>query len=150
MRPYISTSENGKIIIASVVKKFVVAVGFSSGWAEFMPKKPPPLVPSILIGMMAATGPTTIVCGFAWPLSSVPIAPGSRVVATSVLAKVIGMPCCMKMTPKIRETGTIDVDDDAPHIDEEIADRRLAAEGADDRRQRAEARPTPRGTCSAG
>ena len=31
MRPYISTSENGKIIIASVVKKFAVAVGFSSG-----------------------------------------------------------------------------------------------------------------------
>ena len=37
MRPYISTSENGNIIIASVVKKFDVAVGFSSGWAAFMP-----------------------------------------------------------------------------------------------------------------
>ena len=37
MRPYISTSAKGNSIIASVVKKFVVAVGFSSGWAEFMP-----------------------------------------------------------------------------------------------------------------
>ena len=33
----------------------------------------------------------------------------------------------------------VDVNGDAPHIDEEIADRGLAAEGADDRRERAEA-----------
>jgi hypothetical protein len=58
------------------------------------------------MGMTAATGPTTIVCGFVWPLSSRPIEPESSVVATSVLAKVIGMPCCMKMTPKISATGT--------------------------------------------
>jgi hypothetical protein len=37
IRPYISTSVNGKIIIAKVVTKFDSAVGFSSGTAEFMP-----------------------------------------------------------------------------------------------------------------
>ena len=60
IRPYISTSAKGKIIMASVIKKFVKPVGFSKGCAEFMPKKPPPLVPSILMDSRAATGPTTM------------------------------------------------------------------------------------------
>lgn len=55
------------------------AVGFSNGWAEFIPKKPPPLVPSIFIGTNAANGPTTIVCCLGWLLLSVPIAAGSKV-----------------------------------------------------------------------
>ena len=37
IRPYINTSANGNSIIARVVKKFEVAVGFSSGCAEFIP-----------------------------------------------------------------------------------------------------------------
>jgi hypothetical protein len=37
-------------------------VGFSNGWAELTLKKPPPLVPSILITSWEATGPTAIVC----------------------------------------------------------------------------------------
>jgi hypothetical protein len=36
----------------------LAAVGFSSGCAEFIPWNPPPFVPSILIGMTAAAGPT--------------------------------------------------------------------------------------------
>ncbi len=62
-----------------VSKKFVPAPGFSNGWAEFIPKKPPPLVPIIFIGTNAASGPITIVCCFGWPLSVVPIAAGSSV-----------------------------------------------------------------------
>ena len=37
-------------------------VGFSKGCAELALKKPPPLVPSILIATCEATGPTAIVC----------------------------------------------------------------------------------------
>ena len=37
-------------------------VGFSNGCAELALKKPPPLVPSILIASCEATGPTAIVC----------------------------------------------------------------------------------------
>ena len=31
IRPYISTRQNGNTIMANVVKKFVIAVGFSKG-----------------------------------------------------------------------------------------------------------------------
>ena len=37
IRPYISTRANGNIIMARVLKKFDKPVGFSKGWAEFMP-----------------------------------------------------------------------------------------------------------------
>src|SRR6266852_1419974 len=37
IRPYIRTSAIGNSIMQKVVKKFVPAFGFSSGWAEFMP-----------------------------------------------------------------------------------------------------------------
>ena len=43
-------------------------VGFSYGCAELALKKPPPLVPSILIASCEATGPWAMVC---WPPSSV-------------------------------------------------------------------------------
>src|SRR6266851_2115876 len=79
MRPYIRTSAIGNSIMQKVVKKLVPAFGFSNGWAEFMPKKPPPLVPIIFIGTKAASGPITMVCCFSWPLSAVPIAAGSSV-----------------------------------------------------------------------
>jgi len=70
------------------------------------PKNPPPLVPTCLIGIIAATGPMTMVCCLTWPSSVVPIAPGSSVEACTVLLKVIGMPCCMKRMPHRRHTGT--------------------------------------------
>ena len=38
------------------------------------------------------------------------------------------MPCDMKTMPKISDRGHKDVDRDAPHIDEEVADFRFAAE----------------------
>ena len=37
-------------------------VGFSNGCAELALKKPPPLVPSILMASCEATGPTAMVC----------------------------------------------------------------------------------------
>src|ERR1700738_3766459 len=100
MRPYISTSENGKSIIATQERKFVRSVGFSNGWAEFIPKNPPPFVPNCFIGTNAAKGPTTMV----WPLSAVPIAPASRVETGCALAKVIGAPCCKKINASAKET----------------------------------------------
>ena len=35
--------------------------GGAEGWAEFAPKKPPPLVPKCLIGRTAATGPRAMI-----------------------------------------------------------------------------------------
>ena len=37
IRPNMSTREKGKIIIARVLKKLEMSVGFSKGCAEFMP-----------------------------------------------------------------------------------------------------------------
>src|ERR1700686_3776460 len=105
IRPYIRTNENGNSIIATQDRKFVKSVGFSNGWAEFMPKKPPPLVPNCFIGTNAANGPTTIVCCLGCPLSAVPIAPGSSVETGCALAKVIGAPCCRKINASAKETG---------------------------------------------
>ena len=87
-----------------------------------MPKKPPPLVPSFLIGMTAATGPTTIVCCFGCPLSSGPIAPGSSVVATSVDGVGHRHALLHEEDAEDQRDRQKDVDDDAPHIDEEVAD----------------------------
>ena len=56
------TSAAGISSTSSISKKFVNAVGFSNGCAELVLKKPPPLVPSILIASCEATGPIAIVC----------------------------------------------------------------------------------------
>jgi hypothetical protein len=50
-------------MIAQVSMKLVMALLFSSGWAELVLKKPPPLVPSCLIAIWLATGPPGIDCG---------------------------------------------------------------------------------------
>ncbi len=42
--------------------KFVSGVGFSNGCALFALKKPPPLVPSILIASCEAVGPMASTC----------------------------------------------------------------------------------------
>ena len=42
--------------------KFVSADGFSNGIEELTLKKPPPLVPSCLIAICEAAGPTAIPC----------------------------------------------------------------------------------------
>ncbi len=62
MRPNMNTSAAGIRKIESIWKKFVSAVGFSYGCAELALKKPPPLVPSILIASCEATGPIASVC----------------------------------------------------------------------------------------
>ncbi|MNR28913.1 hypothetical protein D3C85_1462620 [compost metagenome] len=48
--------------MASISTKFVNGVGFSYGCAELALKKPPPLVPSILMASCDATGPIASVC----------------------------------------------------------------------------------------
>ena len=45
-----------------ICTKFDSAVGFSNGCAALALKKPPPLVPSILMATCEATGPTAMVC----------------------------------------------------------------------------------------
>ena len=58
-------------------RKFASGVGFSKGWAELALKKPPPLVPSCLIAICEAAGPTAMTCSVSvdffilgWPFSS--------------------------------------------------------------------------------
>ena len=46
----------------SICRKLLSGVGFSKGWLLLALKKPPPLVPSILIASCEATGPCAMVC----------------------------------------------------------------------------------------
>ena len=62
MRPKVKHSAAGIRKIASICRKLVSGVGFSNGCAELALKKPPPLVPSILIASCDATGPMASVC----------------------------------------------------------------------------------------
>ena len=48
--------------IERICRKFENGVGFSKGWALLALKKPPPLVPSILMASCEATGPCAMVC----------------------------------------------------------------------------------------
>ena len=82
MRPNTLVSEAPMAKIEIICTKFDSAVGFSNGCAALALKKPPPLVPSILIAICEATGPTAMVC----------LAPSS-VVASTYGPKVCGMPC---------------------------------------------------------
>src|SRR5262249_61160880 len=62
-------------------------VGFSKGVAEFVLKNPPPFVPSCLMAICEAAGPTAMTCSvtltglvFGWPLASrtgLPLASGT-------------------------------------------------------------------------
>src|SRR5579871_3415576 len=82
MRPntLVSAAPSAKIEI--ICTKFDSAVGFSKGCAALALKKPPPLVPSILMAICDATGSTAMVC----------LAPSS-VVASTYGPSVCGMPC---------------------------------------------------------
>jgi hypothetical protein len=62
IRPNIQTQAIGIRMIATIASALVQKFGFSNGWVEFGPKKPPPLVPSCLIARKAATGPRAIAC----------------------------------------------------------------------------------------
>src|SRR6185437_36772 len=61
MRPSVAVKPAGMRKIAIISRKFESGVGFSNGWALFALKKPPPLVPSILMASCEATGPWAIV-----------------------------------------------------------------------------------------
>ncbi|GJE68796.1 hypothetical protein CHKEEEPN_0315 [Methylorubrum podarium] len=62
MRPKTLVRAAPRAKIETIWTKFASAVGFSNGWAALALKKPPPLVPSILIATWLATGPTAMVC----------------------------------------------------------------------------------------
>ena len=55
--PSVTVRPAGIRKIDSICNRFVRAVGFSNGCALFVLKKPPPLVPSILMASCDATGP---------------------------------------------------------------------------------------------
>ena len=78
----------------SISSKLLNGVGFSYGWAELALKKPPPLVPSILMASCEATGPCGIVC----------VAPSS-VVALTYGEKFCGTPCQTSTTAYTRQIG---------------------------------------------
>ena len=82
MIPNMTIEAIGMMMIETTSRRLLHGLGFSNGWAEFGPKKPPPLVPSCLIATRAATGPTAIdLCS-----------PRSSVVAWTACSKVIGTP----------------------------------------------------------
>ncbi|MNT01146.1 hypothetical protein D3C72_1356000 [compost metagenome] len=60
--PKVKHSAAGIRKIASISMRLARAFGFSNGCAELALKKPPPLVPSILIASCEATGPIASVC----------------------------------------------------------------------------------------
>ncbi len=63
--------------IDSSSRKFENGVEFSNGWLELTLKKPPPLVPSCLMAICEAAGPTAMTCSVSvdffilgWPFAS--------------------------------------------------------------------------------
>ena len=58
MRPNVAVSAAGISRMNSISTKFENAVGFSNGIAQLTLKKPPPLVPSCLIAICEAAGPS--------------------------------------------------------------------------------------------
>ena len=62
MRPNMLVSAAPIEKISTIWMKLVSALGFSNGCDELALKKPPPLVPSILMASCEATGPCAITC----------------------------------------------------------------------------------------
>ena len=88
-----STAPPGSGRSTSICTKFESGVGFSYGCAELALKKPPPLVPSILIASCEATGPIAIVCvvGRARPPSpDCPSRPSAACPAASIFGLLVG------------------------------------------------------------
>ncbi len=95
MRPNVLVSAAPSDSIAIICRMLISTVGFSNGCAEFTLKNPPPLVPRILIASCDATGPSEMTC----------FTPSS-VVASTVPAKVCGMPCQTHTSAPITEIGS--------------------------------------------
>ena len=90
----------GNTTIAAIEIRLVQAEGFSKGWAEFGPKKPPPLVPACLMATSAATGPAT---------DRLRLHLGRRTVDRLGLdrpSKVIGIPLATRKSAMTTTTGT--------------------------------------------
>ncbi len=100
MCPAMTIEAIGSMTIAATARRLLQGVGFSNGWVEFGPKKPPPLVPACLIATSAATGPRAIVC-----VSNLVTAP-SRVFAVAAGSRVIGTPVPIRRTAITTATGT--------------------------------------------
>ena len=66
MRPKVAVSAAGISRMNSISTKFENVVGFSNGMALLTLKKPPPLVPSCLIAICEATGPSASVWSSPW------------------------------------------------------------------------------------
>ena len=62
MRPSVTVSPAGIRKIENISIRLTSGVGFSNGCALLALKKPPPLVPSILIASCEATGPCAMLC----------------------------------------------------------------------------------------
>ena len=90
----------GRTRIETTSNRLLHGVGFSNGWVELGPKKPPPLVPDCLIASRAATGPRAIV----WV--SIPVAAPSSVVACAAPWKVIGTPLATRISATTTQKGT--------------------------------------------
>ena len=73
--PNVKQSAAGISRIASTSRKFESGVGFSNGCAEFTLKKPPPFVPSCLIAICEAAGPSGSSCS----VTGLPVRVGGRV-----------------------------------------------------------------------
>src|SRR3954466_11441270 len=99
IRPAITRLDIGRTMIEAISTRFVQGFGFSNGWAELGPKKPPPLVPDCLIAIRAATGPRAIVCDTIW------VASPSRVVAWAAPRKVIGTPLAIRISATTTQYG---------------------------------------------
>src|SRR5258707_987734 len=97
MCPAITIEDIGNTTIENSESMLLHGEGFSNGWVEFGPKKPPPLVPACLIATSAATGPR------AMDWASIFVDAPSRVVAVAALWKVIGTPMATRVTATTRQ-----------------------------------------------
>jgi hypothetical protein len=80
MRPRVTVRAAGMRKMENICKKFESGVGFSNGCALLVLKKPPPLVPSILMASCEATGP----CAMLWVVTVwVLVLPSVPVVVTA-------------------------------------------------------------------
>ncbi len=93
--PNMTIEAIGMMMIETTSRRLLHGLGFSNGWDEFGPKKPPPLVPSCLIETSAATGPRAIACS-----------PFSSVLAFAAPWNVIGTPVATSRTATRTDTGT--------------------------------------------
>ncbi len=84
-------------------KKLESGVGFSKGCAEFTLKKPPPLVPSCLIAICDAAGPSARIC-CAPSAAAAPVRSSS--VAVAEPSNVCTTPCDTSTSARTSESGS--------------------------------------------